>query len=106
MRRSRYNRNYRIGLFEMLWTRKIYYLLGFILAIIISIINKLLGNDDAIEMYITISISSSFIFGHLIYMIIEEGESVRKDRNSIVTREGFMSLLLSLLTIIILVIFL
>ncbi len=75
----------------MLWQRKLYYLVGFILTFLIGLFNIGLGSHVEIAELIEVSLGCSFIFGFIIYLFIKEPDRLKKEgRTIILTKEGLI----------------
>ena len=95
------NRNHYI--IRMLWERKYFYLAGYMLGIICLLLNKALGTNMRIDEMIVIPFSTSFIFGHTLYLSIKErGQFIKEGRNLLASKEGLTNFSLTFASMIVL----
>lgn len=91
------NKYSKIHIIEMLWERKIFYLVGFVFSFLIGLLNKSLGSGISNYDSISVSFSSSFIFGYLLYLFIKEPEKIRKEGRTIIfSKKGLIHMGLSI----------
>ena len=83
-------------MFRSLFDRKYFYIAGFIIGVICCVINLILGGKVNIAEYITVSISVSWPFGFMLYLIIKQPERLKKEGTTIfLSKEGLVHLALS-----------
>jgi hypothetical protein len=87
---------------KMLWARKFYYVAGFIIGIILGLINITLGKDIKIIDLFIVPLGCSFLFGYLLYVFMKEPEKVKKYGPFFVfSGEGILHLVLGIGSIIV-----
>jgi hypothetical protein len=93
----------RITISAMLWQRKYFYFVGYLIGIIICLLSKAIGSYVDNGAILVVPISISFPFGFMLYVIIREPKRFKKEgRGIILSREGLINLALCFSSIIIL----
>ncbi|EPR11581.1 hypothetical protein [Ruminiclostridium papyrosolvens] len=74
---------------NILFDRKYFYIAGFMIGMICCVINLILGGKVNIVEYITVSISFSWPFVFILYLIIKQSERQKKEGRTIfLSKEG------------------
>lgn len=92
----------KIGWLEMLRERFVYYILGFVVSGLIMWLNIMMEANVDLASNLTLLISCSFVFGHLIYMMMEESAALKKNTwGMVLSRESLMNFALSFSSIVV-----
>lgn len=96
------NKNRKINILKMLWERKYFYLVGYLVGIISALLSKALGSAVDIDQMVIVPISTSFIFGFIFYLFIKEPKRMKKEgRYILFSQEGLIHFALSFGSIIV-----
>lgn len=92
----------KINLLKMLWERKCFYALAYIVGIIFIMLSKSLGSDVNIDQIVVVPFSESFILGFILYLFIKEPKRMKKEgRYILFSQEGLIHFALSFGSIIV-----